>query len=104
MGRNDVYTTRACKSCNQLFNITYGEKAFYESKGMNLPTHCEQHRGQVRASIPLRSAPPPPPRPSQPRYTPPPSPAKSSGCLIAALPILGIPVVLIAAICFAIFR
>lgn len=41
---NKVYKTEYCKDCSKPFTITYGEKAFYESKGNDLPKRCKSCR------------------------------------------------------------
>jgi serine/threonine protein kinase len=80
--KNMVYTRAHCSDCGKIFEITYGEKDFFESKGYQLPKRCVNCRGS-RASISsyYRSR-------SRTLYTPPPKrkpeqtpPKKSSGGL-----------------------
>ena len=109
MAKSDIYTTRYCKekTCNKLFNITYGEKEFYESKGLNLPTHCEQHRGKIRAGIPTNPIRPNIPiRRANPTPKTRPSLAKSSGCIVSTLFMLSIPIMLVVLpiVIFSIFK
>lgn len=40
-----VYTRSRCSSCGTTFEITYGEKEFFESKGFQLPKKCVSCRG-----------------------------------------------------------
>lgn len=44
--RNMVYTTARCALCGRSFEITYGEKEFYDKKGLLLPKKCKGCRGQ----------------------------------------------------------
>lgn len=44
--RERVYLPCSCKKCGKAFDITYGEKESYESKGLNLPKKCKECRGQ----------------------------------------------------------
>lgn len=41
-----VYTTIRCSQCGQTFEITNGEKAFFDKKGFQLPKKCKECRGQ----------------------------------------------------------
>lgn len=44
--KNAVYRTQTCRNCNRPFNITQGEKAYFESRGFSLPTRCRNCRGR----------------------------------------------------------
>lgn len=44
--RNIVYTTVRCSECGRNFEITNGEKEFYDKKGFRLPKKCRSCRGQ----------------------------------------------------------
>lgn len=44
--RNMVYRTAVCRNCRRSFNITYGDKEHFESKGYSLPTRCPNCRGR----------------------------------------------------------
>lgn len=44
--RNIVYTTVCCSECGKNFDITYGEKEFYDKMGFQLPKKCKDCRGQ----------------------------------------------------------
>lgn len=44
--RNAVYCTVTCRNCNRSFNITQGEKEYFDSKGHYLPTRCPSCRGR----------------------------------------------------------
>lgn len=44
--RNMVYTTIRCSECGRRFEITNGEKEFYEKKGFQMPKKCKDCRGQ----------------------------------------------------------
>ena len=57
--KNTVFERRNCRDCGRQFEITYGQKDFYESKGMNLPTRCEECRKKPRTSPNQTSTPPP---------------------------------------------
>ena len=39
-----------CKNCGKTFAITFGQKDFFDSKGMNLPTRCENCRKTSKKS------------------------------------------------------
>ena len=43
---NSIYERRICKNCGTAFNITWGEKKYFESKNMSLPTRCKNCRGK----------------------------------------------------------
>ena len=51
--RNTIWNRRTCKNCGRLFEITLGEKEYFEKKGFALPTRCEDCRGKSR-TIPIR--------------------------------------------------
>lgn len=53
LDRNGVVETCTCRTCGEFFGITNGEKEFFISRGLDLPTHCEQHRGTNSKSVPL---------------------------------------------------
>lgn len=40
----EVYTWKTCSECYSTFSITYGEKRFFESKGLSLPKKCKSCR------------------------------------------------------------
>ena len=44
--RNMVYTTIRCSECGRNFEITNGEKEFFDKKGFQLPKKCKDCRGQ----------------------------------------------------------
>lgn len=44
--KNAVYRTAICRNCNRPFNITQGEKVYFESKGYSMPTRCPSCRGR----------------------------------------------------------
>lgn len=44
--RNMLYTRIQCAECGRLFEITNGEKAFYDQKGFQLPKKCKDCRGK----------------------------------------------------------
>lgn len=44
--RNMVYTTIRCSECGRSFEITNGEKEFFDKKGFQLPKKCKNCRGQ----------------------------------------------------------
>ena len=44
--RNMVYTTVRCAQCGKTFEITNGEKEFFDKKGFQLPKKCKECRGQ----------------------------------------------------------
>jgi len=46
--KKSVYATKICSHCNHSFDITVGEKEFFETKGLNLPKKCEKCRGNDR--------------------------------------------------------
>ncbi len=43
---NMLYTRIQCAECGRWFEITNGEKAFYDQKGFQLPKKCKDCRGQ----------------------------------------------------------
>lgn len=57
--KNMVYTSILCPDCHKYFDITYGEKEFYDKKGLQLPKRCKNCRGHKGYTAP--------PRPSSPR-------------------------------------
>ena len=44
--KNKIYTTLRCSVCGNSFDITYGEKEYFEKKGFQLPKKCKKCRGQ----------------------------------------------------------
>ena len=44
--KNIIFERRNCKDCGKVFEITYGEKEFFEKKGFSLPWRCENCRGK----------------------------------------------------------
>ena len=44
--RNMVYKTVRCAQCGKTFEITNGEKEFFDKKGFQLPKKCKECRGQ----------------------------------------------------------
>lgn len=44
---NTVYLRRNCKECGRTFDITYGEKEYFENRSLTLPTRCENCRGKT---------------------------------------------------------
>ena len=42
--RNLTYITQSCSVCGNRFDITFGEKEFYESKGLEMPKKCQYCR------------------------------------------------------------
>lgn len=44
--RNMVYKTIRCSECGRSFEITNGEKEFFDKKGFQLPKKCKNCRGQ----------------------------------------------------------
>lgn len=42
--QNDVAEYEFCVQCHEMFEITYGEKQFFEEKGMSLPKRCKRCR------------------------------------------------------------
>lgn len=49
--RMEVADTRNCieRDCGKEFQITNGEKEFFDSKNMSLPKRCKPCRAKVRA-------------------------------------------------------
>lgn len=41
---HEIYRTEICKDCFHRFEITYGEKYYFESKGQDLPKRCKDCR------------------------------------------------------------
>ncbi|MBR1647213.1 MAG: zinc-ribbon domain containing protein [Selenomonadaceae bacterium] len=80
---NTIFERRSCKDCGRTFEITYGQKEFFDAKGMSLPTRCEVCRKKPRPSPTVRHTPttvtmPPRPTPSQPVEPP----KKNGWCFI----------------------
>ena len=71
--KNTVWERRICKDCGRTFEITYGEKEFFDKKGFSLPTRCENCRGKSTYT---------PTQTYTPTYTPSPEPKKSGWCFI----------------------
>ncbi len=74
-----TYRTLICADCGRTFAFTYGEKAFYDERGMTLPKRCEAcrkardaggHHSSLRAGSLHRSAPRPVQRSHQPQPRP----------------------------------
>lgn len=60
--RSLPFERRACSDCHRMFDITYGDKWFFESKGWHLPKKCRSCRdaakGRIRPSYrPVQQAP-----------------------------------------------
>lgn len=80
--RNMVYKTIRCSECGRNFDITYGEKEFYDKKGFQLPKKCKNCRGQKTYAPPSGYSPSPNRRsPSPPSSSPTPS-KNNSWCFI----------------------
>lgn len=45
---NTVYEKRKCKDCRRKFEITVGEKEFYEKNGLDLPIRCKECREKLK--------------------------------------------------------
>lgn len=45
-----VYKREICENCFNPFDITYGEKAYFESKGFDLPKRCKDCRRKRKAN------------------------------------------------------
>lgn len=41
---NTIYARRTCKDCGRMFEITYGEKEYFENRNLTLPIRCEKCR------------------------------------------------------------
>ncbi len=48
--RNTIWNRRTCKNCGRMFEITLGEKEYFDKKGFALPTRCENCRGRSQAT------------------------------------------------------
>lgn len=46
--RFEVVKTRTCVDCKNTFDITQGEKTFFEEKGYTLPSRCKSCRQKRR--------------------------------------------------------
>lgn len=68
---NTIYARRTCKNCGKTFEITYGEKEYFENRGLTLPTRCENCRGKTNVTATANTTP-----------TPEPTPKKNSWCFI----------------------
>lgn len=44
--KNMVYRTVTCRNCRRTFNITYGDKEYFDKKGQSLPSRCPSCRGR----------------------------------------------------------
>jgi hypothetical protein len=44
MDNNSIYQQKRCIDCGTTFDITAGEKIFYESRGWELPIRCKSCR------------------------------------------------------------
>jgi hypothetical protein len=42
---------QTCRSCGRGFQITDGERSFYRTKRLNLPTRCGKCRGQRKDRV-----------------------------------------------------
>ena len=62
--RNTIYQRRSCKDCGSTFEITYGEKEYFEKKGFSLPTRCEKCRGKQNFNTRTSPIPVSPPKKS----------------------------------------
>lgn len=82
--KNTVYTRIRCANCPTTFEITYGEKEFYESKGYELPKKCVSCRGSRTNTTQTHSTyRPPSSYTPTPTYTPPKKNSSNSGwCFI----------------------
>ncbi len=45
---NTICEKRKCKDCRRKFEITFGEKEFYEKNGLSLPTRCKECREKLK--------------------------------------------------------
>lgn len=43
--KNKIWERRICTQCGKTFEITFRQKEFFDSKGINLPWYCEKCRG-----------------------------------------------------------
>ena len=50
--KNEVYTRVNCSNCGSAFEITCGQKEFFESKGFPLPKKCPHCRGNRSNNVP----------------------------------------------------
>lgn len=48
--KKEVYQRVRCATCGKVFEITYGEKEFYDKKGYQLPKNCPNCRGHKAVS------------------------------------------------------
>lgn len=53
--RNKVFERRVCRNCGRMFEITYGQKEFFDKKGLSLPLRCENCRGNQNRPLPHRT-------------------------------------------------
>ncbi|MDR0920007.1 MAG: zinc-ribbon domain-containing protein [Oscillospiraceae bacterium] len=53
---NSVYTTIICSNCDHPFEITYGEKKFYDKKGFDLPKKCSECRSNSNSGYAYTSS------------------------------------------------
>jgi len=51
-----VYTRLRCTDCGKMFEVNYGEKDFYESKGWQLPKRCANCRGNNKSGSPTQQS------------------------------------------------
>lgn len=49
--RRETYTRCTCVDCRRDFTITYGEREFYQSKGLKLPRRCKDCRNMKKESM-----------------------------------------------------
>lgn len=81
--RSAVFERRSCKDCGRTFEITYGQKEFFDAKGMSLPTRCEVCRKKPRPSPTIHHTPTKVTMPPRPSVPPPAESTKKSGwCFI----------------------
>jgi serine/threonine protein kinase/rRNA-processing protein FCF1 len=57
---NSVYTTSYCSNCGNSFEITYGEKKFFDNKGYQLPKKCPDCRSNNTSTYSSSQASTPP--------------------------------------------
>ena len=48
--KNTIWMRRECKDCGRTFEITLGEKEYFERNGLNLPTRCDDCRKKPRSA------------------------------------------------------
>ena len=50
-----VKETRTCKECGKEFTITFGQAAWYEKRGFQLPGRCDECRNRTRQQKPAET-------------------------------------------------